>query len=153
MNLTPYSPGFAEAIRKRDISKVREFIESTPNPRLLVADTTYLATAIDWEAPELVLLLIETGADVNGWIDGENTMLMAAAYVGSLEIAQILVEAGADVNLINPQDESAIHIAACNGNLEVFNYLAPLSEESLRLTAEAELEEGIRLKQQAGESQ
>lgn len=138
-----YSSPLAQAIAKKDLTEVREIIEAAQNPNHLLSDPEYLGIAVENSTPEIVLFLIQAGADINGWIDGENTVLMAAAYGGNLEMTRVLVEQGADPNLINPGGESAIFIAAYGGHVEVFNYLVGVSNEDLRVVAEEQLEEGI----------
>lgn len=47
----------------------------------------------------MVKLLIEAGADVNGYAPGDETPLINAAATGYVEIARYLIARGADVNL------------------------------------------------------
>ena len=62
---------------------------------------------------DVVKLLIERKADVNGRTTTGSTPLRAAACVGHLDIVRCLVDRGADVNARNYNEESTPLVVAC----------------------------------------
>ena len=48
--------------------------------------------------------LVERGADVNGFVLGDETPLINAARAGNLDVVRYLVAKGADVNLAVPAE-------------------------------------------------
>ena len=83
-----------------------------------------LFDAIDWSDPEIVRLLIETGADVNAAEGfGGNTPLHEAVEQGNGEIVKILVAAGADVNAEGFMSRTPLSLAAEEGATEIMRIL------------------------------
>jgi len=93
-----------EACAEGDIERVRQLIEENPDiVNLKHKDgIAPLHLAADFGHKEVVLLLIEKGADVNVREEAKyytfSTPLHNAILSGYLEIASILIENGADVN-------------------------------------------------------
>ena len=68
-------------------------------------DSKHSVTAL-WSAAirgreDLVQLLLEYGADVNGCSDSESTAVRAACYANQTDMVKLLVERGADINKPN----------------------------------------------------
>ncbi len=83
-----------------------------------------LYEAIYWSDPEIVRLLIETGADVNAAEGfGGNTPLHEAVEQGNGEIVKILVAAGADVNAEGSMSRTPLSLAAEKGATEIMRIL------------------------------
>ena len=83
-----------------------------------------LFDAIYWSDPEIVWLLIETGADVNAAEGfGGNTPLHEAVEQGNGEIVKILVAAGADVNAEGSMSRTPLSLAAEKGATEIMRIL------------------------------
>lgn len=87
---------------------------------------------------DMIKLLLEHGADVNG-ADGDGfTALMCAAYKGSSELVNILIDHGADPNMKTRHDgATALRFAIDSQCEEVINILngyekARLENESLQ---------------------
>ena len=68
-------------------------------------------------------LLIDHNADVDGRNATNSTPLRAAAYDGRLEIVSCLVENGADVNARDEFESTPLMISCSNGNMDVASYL------------------------------
>ena len=71
----------------------------------------------------VVKLLIEQNADVDGRISTGGTPLKAAAYDGYLDIVRCLVESRADVNAQNYYESTPLDVACYRGHLSVVTYL------------------------------
>lgn len=82
---------------------------------------------------EIVKLLIDAGADVNGMTRGGRTPLHFAAKHNKIETVRILLEEGADVNATSVRDESPLHIAAHNDNVEMLDLLVEAGADPLAL--------------------
>jgi len=83
----------------------------------------YLGYAVD-TGPEMVRLLLESGADPNNanWLGV--TYLHKAAWKGNLEFAQMLIDFGADLNAIDDEHRSTpLGWAAKYGHTEMVQYL------------------------------
>ena len=78
-----------------------------------------LKTAIKNNDEELVLRLIEEGADVNEIFDNRYTPLMTACFFGFINIVNILIEKNADVNKDSFNGSPAIYVASFMGFLDI----------------------------------
>ncbi|MCJ1462893.1 hypothetical protein MMC07_001497 [Pseudocyphellaria aurata] len=73
---------------------------------------------------EIVMLLVNNGADINKLGGGEHgTALHAAVYHGHEQIVRFLLKAGADVNAQNAFYGTALHIASFNGHEQIVRLL------------------------------
>ena len=73
---------------------------------------------------DVVKLLIEQNAEVDGRISTGSTSLRVAAYGGHLDIVRCLIESGADVNARKYTDETTALMVACSRGLSsVATYL------------------------------
>ena len=72
---------------------------------------------------EMVALLMDFGADVNGRNADGITPLMFACQRGQSEVTRTLVQHGAVVNAIDNDDKSALVYAAEHGHLEIVELL------------------------------
>ena len=68
---------------------------------------------------DLVLLLLDRGADMNvaGRVYG--TALAAAAFVGNMDFALLLLNRGADINVVGDKYGTALAAAAFAGNMDI----------------------------------
>jgi cytohesin len=78
-----------------------------------------------WKAPEpeLLELLLEAGAELDGPNTGGTTPLIYAAQMGYEKACRFLVERGADVTLSDREGETASSMAERNGFSELAGYL------------------------------
>ncbi|KAH7013595.1 ankyrin repeat-containing domain protein [Ilyonectria destructans] len=72
---------------------------------------------------EIVRLLVEHGADVNGRTGGTGSAVQLASGGGHLSIVKFLVEHGANVKSPPGRCGSAIQRASCGGHLSVVKFL------------------------------
>ena len=72
---------------------------------------------------DVVRLLIEQNAEVDGRTSKNSTPLRAAAFYGHLDTARCLVENGADVNARNNLNSTPLMVTCDNGHLDVTSYL------------------------------
>jgi ankyrin repeat protein len=107
----PTARALVEAIHAGDVAAVQRLLAE--NPGLAAArlvdekggSSTALHAAADWpgyfpNAPEVVALLIEAGADPNAAIEGSwhaETPLHRAASSDDVEVARALIDGGADI--------------------------------------------------------
>lgn len=85
---------------------------------------TLLGVAAQGGHVEIVKLLLERGADVNGMGHFGGPPMLAAAYGGQVEVAKLLLEAGADVNSRGTGSyQSALCYAVQGGHLEMVELL------------------------------
>ncbi len=106
---------------------------------------TVLGTAAAWGQPEVVNVLVENGADVNGL--GEygfgQSPLECAIEVENEELVGLLLELGADPCLKGEHAQIPLTVAARSGNVEILKLLVETgdcSDADLRLAAGAALE-------------
>lgn len=79
-----------------------------------------------WGDPEMVKLLIESGAELNSQIPDDQiagTALMRAAIEGYSEIVQIFIDAGADKDIIDSFGYSALAYADMYGQQDIVDLL------------------------------
>ena len=90
----------------------------------VVEGCTPLWAAAGFGRLDVVKLLIERNAAVDGRTSTGSTPLRVAAHQGHLDVVRCLVESGADVNTRNYNEESTPLMVACNnGHLSVVTYL------------------------------
>ena len=85
------------------------------------------ATPLHWAAaeghPEVVTLLLASGADVNAQATNGVTPLKSAAHRGQVDTATLLLAHGADVDLTDKEGQTSLHNAAFRGHLAVVRLL------------------------------
>ncbi|WKZ69931.1 MAG: ankyrin repeat domain-containing protein [Melioribacteraceae bacterium] len=122
-------PGNYLDIRSKDLFKLLISIGCNLNIQyetLLGRQTTPLITAVENLDIELVMLLLNKGADVNLDIDsGKSPLHIALEYSTSynFEIVKKLIEAGADINAKTEFGQTPLHRAVEIGKLEAVNLL------------------------------
>jgi hypothetical protein len=99
-SLSPSLPGtFLQALWVGDAPKVLEMLQEGLDPNLpTIFGTRPLIIAAKKKNPEILRLLIEKGADLEGRDPNETSPLAAAATAGQEENVEILIAAGADLN-------------------------------------------------------
>ena len=89
------------AVFTGDLTAVKQALAdgADPNAQDPQSGSTLLATAALMGHTEIVALLLEHGADINGRSRDGGTALHSAAFLGRIETVKLLLEKGADANL------------------------------------------------------
>jgi len=125
-----YAAKIQEAIKK-DNSLVNQVIKWGPllrnksHPIHYLCDRVFAEKLDDKTAGEIATLLIDHGADVNGYGFEElkDTPLVAAASLHADEVALVLIDAGADIHHAGCFGGTALHWAAWCGRDKVVKRL------------------------------
>ena len=119
-------PVFA-AVQRGDISALERLLKESRDKRLANARNAegepLLYVAAESGSVDLVGVVLEAGADVNGRSENGETALHAAGMQGSAGVATLLLEKGANPELANRDGERALYWAAATGTLEVVKVL------------------------------
>jgi len=99
----------------------------------IIVDVTPLWVASAAGHQEMVVKLIDLGANVNSTTSTNSTPLRAACYDGHLEVAKLLLEMGADINMANRHGHTSLMIAAFRGHLEIIKLL--LTKKDININA------------------
>ena len=83
----------------------------------------WAAAATGYLKLDVVKLLIERNADVDGRTSTDSTPLRVAAHDGHLDVVRCLVESGADVNTRTQYEATPIMVACDYGHLSIITYL------------------------------
>ena len=75
---------------------------------------------------EIIILLLNHGADINAQDIEGNTALMYAAHLGFTEIVQLLIDNGADLTITNNQGKTALDYARQENYQNIVNILENL---------------------------
>ena len=129
----------AIAINAGDYGRVESLIDSGININSLIDNeeispfpyswlTTPLIMAVERTFdPQIVRLLIEKGAEVNGKDSLGNTPLLQCEHLDfhseNLEIMELLIENGADLDVVGHHGETILHKVINNGNLKTAELL------------------------------
>lgn len=83
---------------------------------------TPLLIAFIHKKPDVALLLINNGADIQRSTSSGDTPLHYAAWKGYTAVVDALLKRGAHINLSNKQGCGALHLAASEGHLETVKH-------------------------------
>ena len=107
-----------------------------------IPDTTLLHIASEQiNEPEIIDLLVKSGANVNAQDAEGFTPLHMAAIHGNLKIVKKLVDLEADVNIVTTDGKNAAELAHLNEELEIEEYLESRMASSQRSKEKEEYSE------------
>jgi uncharacterized protein len=120
-----------EAIDQHDAARVAMLLESGADPNAIKEGWQGLrplhAAIFELEyggGLDVVALLLERGADVNGWNTGGGVNpLLAAVTENQRAAVELLLKAGADPNVVDDEGDSALRCCAIAGYAEVASLL------------------------------
>jgi len=115
--LTEAKNPLINAIINNDIETVKSFIKSKN------ININILNYAIKENNIEIVLLLLENGADVNAKNNNGETCLYYATKENNIEIVQLLLENGADINAINNYGKTPLIYSIWSNNKDIVELL------------------------------
>jgi ankyrin repeat protein len=128
----PVDEELYEAVVYADAVAARAAIERGADPNFQRNGRGLLGWAAQGGVPEMVSLLIESGADLDA-VDGvDQTPLMRAIEVMDPAIATLLLDAGADPNVETPDGRTAAMMAVEQGDLALAKALAKANADFSR---------------------
>ena len=136
-----------DAVEARDIEGIKEALEAGANPNTMHNDQPLLMHTIS--ARDIMVLLIDNGANVNATDMGQNTALMLAASKGFYEAVKLLLFGNVEVNAKNASGMTAFMYATTNGAFTVMDELygngaAVNSTNTKGMTALKIVREGVK---------
>jgi ankyrin repeat protein len=152
----PSAPGFSfsrsalsslcEEIRNGNFENVRFLIEIQPNLAFDTDDNAVFLIhwAVSWGHEEIVLYLLEKGANVNARASIGWTPLYAAGLESQSRIANLPIENGADINAKDIRDETPLHWAALFGSVEMAAYLKKADVNEINVYGETPLYNAVK---------
>ena len=112
--------GLLEAIKARDIKKVREYLGKKVNPNLLLPNgESILNRAVAMQNFEIVSLLVENGANPSTQNELGTSALMEAMRHNNLAISKFLLQHGANVNQEDNQGRNVLFYAVQNNDINM----------------------------------
>jgi ankyrin repeat protein len=120
-----------QAIINNDLEYIKKNIRSV-NTKLRY-NSTPLHLAVGCNNKDVVLLLIQAGANVNARDAEQQTPLHIAAMSGNVEMVPILLEHGADTTLLSDGGYSALRVACCKNSIEIAKLLISYKVNDLEL--------------------
>lgn len=115
-----------DAVREGKLLKVEEIIKTDPNQ--INAKEPYaglypLHYAVSSNRKEMVILLIDKGADINAHSSDGSTSLHVASVFGYKEIVELLIIKDAEVDAKDNRDRTPLHLASQGGHIEIVKLL------------------------------
>ena len=112
------------AVRDGDLAKVRELLELGTNPNRAISHASALAHAAGEGHADVVALLLDGGADIEG--GNGLSPLASSARKGRDEIVRLLIERGADIEGDTDGPGTALFQASDQGHLTTVRLLLEL---------------------------
>lgn len=125
MAAAPSDAPLLRAVRYGDAATAAALLSGAVDPNRPLPDgSTALSWAVESQNPELVRLLLDAGARVNGLDNLAASPLVVACQYGNSEIIEMLLAAGADANAATSDGKAAL--ALCAGNADTSSVAALL---------------------------
>ncbi len=96
--------------KNEKLVQVKKMLQANKDINAYYGDYTLLCGAIKSDQKDIVIYLIENGADLNK-MSNKKTPLMYAAKYGRLAIAELLIQKGADKEILSPKGKTALDYA------------------------------------------
>lgn len=134
--LTRPNHSLITAVEECDMLKICEILYD--QRKVVWLDSESFCMAVVWAAgrgeEQVVRLLIEKGADVNGCVAFRSSALHLASENGHEQIVRLLIEKGADINARDAtyEKKSPLHYTSENGHKEVVQLLQAHHKQILR---------------------
>jgi ankyrin repeat protein len=113
-------PDLMAAIASRNIAELKPALEDRIDLNLPGPEGDLpLTLAARVGSPEIVKLLLENHAAINGKNINGQTALSAAIFAGNTQIAKLLIERNADVNIPDQELVTALMYSAIRGSHEI----------------------------------
>jgi ankyrin repeat protein len=115
-----------DAAKSGDVREVERLIRSGVHLNISRDDDdgwSALVMASYWNHPEVVKLLIRSGADLNIRGDGGKTALIFASRFNNIEVVKLLIRSGADLNIRDNWGSTALIWASLHNQIEVVKLL------------------------------
>ena len=114
------------AVSRENKEAVKQLLSLGADPNQPSDGSLCLQCAINNGDLKMASMLIEAGAEVNGYIRHQPSALMGACASGNWEFIDFLLKHGAEVNLWVPEEGDALQAAAREGYEEVVKRLLEL---------------------------
>ena len=115
-------PDIEQAVKDQwSLKEIATLLEGeTPTTKAL---NVALYEAVCQERKDLVLLLLDRGADIDMVAGHYGTALAAGAYCGNTEIVSLLLDRGADINILGSSYGTPLTMAAFHGRTDIVSLL------------------------------
>ncbi len=114
LSLSLFSSDIHEAVRNGDLALIKALVEK--NPELINSKDQDGRTPLHWACRgknhEIVVYLLEKGADVNALDKDQVAPLHSLAVRNLTKTADLLINHGADVNILDYEKHTPLHYAA-----------------------------------------
>ncbi|XP_036369488.1 E3 ubiquitin-protein ligase MIB2-like isoform X3 [Octopus sinensis] len=121
---TPPLDGFVKDAARGNIQNVREFIKNQRSEiDVKSSNRTALQVASGKGHEDIVLMLLEAGADLEIQDDDGDTALHYSSYRDQPEVMEILLSKGANIKAVNDKHFTALHIAVSSESVKCVRVL------------------------------
>ena len=143
---------FVKAAQNGDLNEVKRLFALNPdiiNEKDREKDTAIMKACRDCNNINVVVFLLENGANINIRDTIDQTPLIIAAFNGCRDIVKMLLDAGANIEHKNDQGENALISAVQEGHIDVVKVLLEAGADINQSNSDGEtpLELAIRLRQ------
>jgi len=106
-----------------DLEKVRSLLKKNPKCVRELNEDGETPLHLAWPSTQVIMLLLENGADVNARDKEGKTPLMDMALFNAVDAAELLIQNTADVKAKDHDGNTALHLAAGAGRREIAELL------------------------------